>query len=196
MYWQVTHVDRWHVDNKQVLTAKLSKHRGNKCWQVAHVDSERILITNTCWQPTHVNIGDMVTGDTCWQGTHVDRWHMLIVNKCWQVTHIANKHTNWHRGTCWQVTQSELDMDTVRTILSEYKIHNADISLRYDATAEDLIDVIEGNRVYVPCIYLLNKIDQISIEVNVYKLHLPAQQDRPDLYRGKCVQTTSTCSTR
>ena len=73
-------------------------------------------------------------------------------------------------------------MDTVRTILSEYKIHNADISLRYDATAEDLIDVIEGNRVYVPCIYLLNKIDQISIEVNVYKLHLPAQQDRPDLY--------------
>ncbi|KAI0238316.1 hypothetical protein LSAT2_011009 [Lamellibrachia satsuma] len=62
------------------------------------------------------------------------------------------------------VTQSELDLDTVRTILSEYKIHNADISLRYDASTEDLIDVIEGNRVYVPCIYLLNKIDQISIE--------------------------------
>jgi len=60
--------------------------------------------------------------------------------------------------------QSELDLDTVRTILSEYKIHNADITLRYDATAEDLIDVVEGNRVYIPCIYLLNKIDQISIE--------------------------------
>jgi ribosome-interacting GTPase 1 len=27
-----------------------------------------------------------------------------------------------------------------------------------------LIDVVEGNRTYVPCIYLLNKIDQISIE--------------------------------
>jgi len=27
-----------------------------------------------------------------------------------------------------------------------------------------LIDVIEGNRVYVPCIYVLNKIDQITIE--------------------------------
>ncbi|KHJ75140.1 TGS domain protein, partial [Oesophagostomum dentatum] len=47
---------------------------------------------------------------------------------------------------------------------------------RYDATSEDLIDVIEGNRVYIPCIYVLNKasieiflskklqIDQISIE--------------------------------
>ncbi len=35
---------------------------------------------------------------------------------------------------------------------------------RCDATADDLIDVVEGNRTYVPCIYLLNKIDQISIE--------------------------------
>lgn len=77
--------------------------------------------------------------------------------------------------------QSELDSDTVKTILSEYKIHNADITLKYDATSDDLIDVVEGNRIYVPCIYLLNKIgnkklrswakltsflfsDQISIE--------------------------------
>jgi ribosome-interacting GTPase 1 len=59
-----------------------------------------------------------------------------------------------------------LDQDLVKTILNEYKIHNADITLRYDATTEDLIDVIEGNRVYVPCIYLLNKIDQISVEVS------------------------------
>ncbi|GAB1608145.1 hypothetical protein Ahia01_001098700 [Argonauta hians] len=61
-------------------------------------------------------------------------------------------------------SQSELDLDTVKTILGEYRIHNADIVLRYDATAEDLIDVVEGNRVYIPCIYILNKIDQISVE--------------------------------
>lgn len=47
---------------------------------------------------------------------------------------------------------------TQQTILAEYRIHNADIVLKYDATADDLIDVIEGNRVYIPCIYLLNKI--------------------------------------
>lgn len=58
--------------------------------------------------------------------------------------------------------QSELDMDTVKSILGEYKIHNADINLRYDATADDLIDIIEGNRKCVPAIYVLNKIDQIS----------------------------------
>jgi len=62
------------------------------------------------------------------------------------------------------VPQSELDLDTVKTILNEYRIHNADIVFRCDASAEDFIDVVEGNRTYVPCIYLLNKIDQISIE--------------------------------
>ena len=66
-----------------------------------------------------------------------------------------------------QVAQSRLDLEQVRSILSEYRIHNADITLRCDATADDLIDVVEGNRVYIPAIYLLNKIDQISIEVRV-----------------------------
>jgi len=60
--------------------------------------------------------------------------------------------------------QSELDMETVKAILSEYKIHNADILVKYDATCDDLVDVVEGNRIYTPCIYVLNKIDQISIE--------------------------------
>lgn len=58
----------------------------------------------------------------------------------------------------------DLDPETVSSILHEYKIHNADITIRCDATIDDLIDVIEGNRVYMPCLYVLNKIDQISIE--------------------------------
>jgi len=62
------------------------------------------------------------------------------------------------------VAQSELDLELVKTILSEYRIHNADLILRCDATADELIDIVEGNRSYIPCIYLLNKIDQISIE--------------------------------
>lgn len=62
------------------------------------------------------------------------------------------------------VTNTQLDLETVKAICSEYRIHNADISLRYDATADDLIDVIEGSRVYMPCIYVVNKIDQITLE--------------------------------
>lgn len=71
-----------------------------------------------------------------------------------------------HPHACvYQVTQSELDLDTVKTILSEYRIHNADITLRYDATSDDLIDVVEGNRIYVPCIYLLNKIGKYQTRI-------------------------------
>uniref|UniRef100_UPI00358FA441 developmentally-regulated GTP-binding protein 1 n=1 Tax=Myxine glutinosa TaxID=7769 RepID=UPI00358FA441 len=62
------------------------------------------------------------------------------------------------------VTQTELDMETVKCILSEYRISSADVCLRCDANADQLIDVVEGNRVYIPCIYVLNKIDQISVE--------------------------------
>lgn len=67
---------------------------------------------------------------------------------------------------CQQTAQSELDLDMVKTILSEYRIHNADIILKADCTSDELIDVVEGNRIYIPCIYVLNKIDQISIEVS------------------------------
>eukprot|EP00126_Sphaerothecum_destruens_P004373 Sdes_comp18151_c0_seq1m7634 len=59
---------------------------------------------------------------------------------------------------------SHLDLELVRNVLGEYKIHNADITFKYNATVDDLIDVIEGNRLYIPCIYVLNKIDQTSIE--------------------------------
>ncbi|KAI8802376.1 P-loop containing nucleoside triphosphate hydrolase protein [Cladochytrium replicatum] len=62
------------------------------------------------------------------------------------------------------VSMSHLELDSVKAILSEYRIHNADISFKCDATADDLIDIIEGNRVYIPAVYVLNKIDQISIE--------------------------------
>jgi len=63
------------------------------------------------------------------------------------------------------VPLTNLDHDDIKGILSEYKISNADVAIRQpDATPEDLIDVIEGNRVYIPCVYVLNKIDAISIE--------------------------------
>ena len=53
------------------------------------------------------------------------------------------------------VPMTKLDDDLVKAICGEYKISNADICFRCDASADDLIDVIEGNRLYVPCIYVL-----------------------------------------
>ncbi|OEH76905.1 GTP-binding protein [Cyclospora cayetanensis] len=62
------------------------------------------------------------------------------------------------------VPLTHLDEETVRSICQEYRIMNAQVALRCDATADELIDVIEGNRLYVPCVYAINKIDQITIE--------------------------------
>lgn len=52
----------------------------------------------------------------------------------------------------------------VQTILHSFKLFNAEVLLREDCTEDELIDVITANRVYLPCLYVYNKIDQISIE--------------------------------
>lgn len=54
--------------------------------------------------------------------------------------------------------------DTIKSVMKEYKLNNAEIILRGKSTVEDLIDAIEGNRVYIPAIYVINKIDEITIE--------------------------------
>jgi ribosome-interacting GTPase 1 len=41
------------------------------------------------------------------------------------------------------------------------RIHNADVHMNDNYEADDLVDVIEGSRVYVPAIYVVNKIDQV-----------------------------------
>jgi ribosome-interacting GTPase 1 len=83
------------------------------------------------------------------------------------------------------VPLTNIDHEEIKAICSEYKLNNVDIAIRQpNATIDDLVDVIEGNRVYIPAIYVrslagtlqsmlrlevcatqvLNKIDAISIE--------------------------------
>lgn len=62
------------------------------------------------------------------------------------------------------IEMTKMNKETVKSIMKEYKIANADIAIRCDASVDDLIDIIEGNRIYTPCLYVLNKIDAISIE--------------------------------
>lgn len=63
------------------------------------------------------------------------------------------------------VPLTHIDQDEIRAVMSEYKISSADIAIRCDATIDDLIDILEAKgRVYIPVIYVLNKIDSITIE--------------------------------
>jgi len=57
---------------------------------------------------------------------------------------------------------TKLDDSTIRGILNVYKIHQASVIVREDVSDDQLIDVVAGNRKYVPALTLLNKVDLVS----------------------------------
>jgi len=57
-----------------------------------------------------------------------------------------------------------MNAEVCRLICKEYKISCAEIILREDITTDQFIDVLEGNRSYIPCLYVFNKMDAITIE--------------------------------
>ena len=59
-----------------------------------------------------------------------------------------------------------LDEKTIIEVLREYKIHNAELLIREDVTIERLIDGILRNRVYIPSIVAVNKVDLYKPEVD------------------------------
>ncbi|KAG1783617.1 P-loop containing nucleoside triphosphate hydrolase protein [Suillus placidus] len=82
------------------------------------------------------------------------------------------------------VKLTKTDEKTIRTILAGYKLHNCDVMIREDITTDEFIDVLigmiaicaeanrsfgsettTGTRKYIPCLYVYNKIDAISLEL-------------------------------
>mmetsp|Transcript_139657 Transcript_139657/g.243079 ORF Transcript_139657/g.243079 Transcript_139657/m.243079 type:complete len:413 (+) Transcript_139657:87-1325(+) len=65
------------------------------------------------------------------------------------------------------VPLTELSSEVCYTILHQYKIFNVDIIVHEDASIDDFIDVLEemgtAPRKYCKCLYVYNKIDQLSI---------------------------------
>lgn len=56
------------------------------------------------------------------------------------------------------VPLTKIEPEEIRAVLAEYKISNADVGFRCDPTIDEFIDVVEGGRVYIPALYVLNKI--------------------------------------
>jgi ribosome-interacting GTPase 1 len=65
-------------------------------------------------------------------------------------------------STCGDLTH--LDVHQVRNILHVYKMHNVEVLVREDITVDEFIDVVEGNRVYLRCLYVINKIDNVHLD--------------------------------
>jgi len=54
---------------------------------------------------------------------------------------------------------TKIDEETIKSICKEFRVMNADIVLRTDIDADEFIDVLEGNKKYIPSITVVNKID-------------------------------------
>lgn len=54
---------------------------------------------------------------------------------------------------------TKIDFETVKIVMKEFKVMNADIIIRSNIDVDELIDVIEGNKKYIPALTIINKID-------------------------------------
>src|SRR3989339_1688636 len=61
-----------------------------------------------------------------------------------------------------------LDDLTIKEIASEMGVKNADISIKEKVTIDSLIDSFSTSRVYIPALFVVNKIDQGNIENTDY----------------------------
>ncbi|CCE65820.1 hypothetical protein TPHA_0N00400 [Tetrapisispora phaffii CBS 4417] len=63
------------------------------------------------------------------------------------------------------VPLTHISHEEVKAVMNEYRINSAEVAIRCDATVDDLIDVLESaSRRYMPAVYVLNKIDSLSLE--------------------------------
>ncbi len=65
-------------------------------------------------------------------------------------------------GTTVQLTK--ISKETITAILREMRINNADVLIRTDVDADDLIDAIEGTRKYIHAVTIISKADLLSAE--------------------------------
>ena len=77
---------------------------------------------------------------------------------------------------------TKLTEDTIATILKEYGIVSGHIVFREDINDDQLIDVLTGNRVYIPTLPLINKIDLAAPE-----LLAAVEQEIREFYKKKGV---------
>ena len=69
-------------------------------------------------------------------------------------------------GTTVKLTK--ITNETIKVIMREFGLVNASVVIRQDVSMDEFIDVLEGNRVYINCIDIMNKCETIE-DASKYK---------------------------
>ncbi|KAH8072193.1 GTP binding protein [Aureococcus anophagefferens] len=65
----------------------------------------------------------------------------------------------------WLCPQTQgMNTEVATRIMKEYRIMCASVTVREDISMDQFIDACDGKRTYIPCLYVMNKIDSITIE--------------------------------
>jgi hypothetical protein len=65
----------------------------------------------------------------------------------------------------WLCPQTQgMNSEVATRIMKEYRIVCASVTVREDISMDQFIDACDGKRTYIPCLYVMNKIDSITIE--------------------------------
>lgn len=65
--------------------------------------------------------------------------------------------------------KQDLDKETIKSVIQEMGIKNAEVKIKEKITIDDLIDSLSRNRVYLPAIFAVNKADLIKESENKYQ---------------------------
>ncbi|HIH39602.1 TPA: GTP-binding protein [Candidatus Woesearchaeota archaeon] len=77
-----------------------------------------------------------------------------------------------------RTVKTDLDDQTIKDIMKEFKINNADVVLRSNPTIDQFIDAVEGNKIYLPAVTAITKLDVLN-ESQIEKIN---KEINPDLF--------------
>ncbi len=131
-----------------VKGAAAGKGRGKEVLSVARVMDLLVLIGDV----HRVNIKD-IADELEQMGIRLNKQPPDIV---------INKKERGGVDVASTVELTRIDPETVKSIMREYGYINATIVIRTNIGVDELIDHLAGNRVYIPALAVINKIDQVG----------------------------------
>jgi hypothetical protein len=125
--------------------AKEGKGRGREVLSVARNADLLLIMTDV----SRVNLIDKMVSELEGSGIRINQTRPnILVDK--KVSGGLEVHSN---------VRQESDKETIKDIAREFGIKNGDITLKEKVSLNRLIDAFSTNRVYLPAIFVVNKID-------------------------------------